>query len=494
MPRPTANRTGEVELLYNPYQAAFLNALGQRTPAGLWAFTRLSLFSGRRGGKTKIGAIGAVQKMRQPDSMGWVCAPTYPDLHDFVMPAVFGALPEGWIKDYSAQYLTLTLTNGALCSFRSLEDPERARGPGLDWCWIDETRKVVKTAWDTMLPALVDRRGQAFFTTSPNGFDWCYRSFWLPAQLGEPGYWACKYRTSENPFISPEELASARRQLDPLFYAQEFEADFVTFTGAVYGTAIESQVLHNDGEIQAILPEWPKLDADRACILAVDPGSDHPFAGVLLVVCEKGLVVVGEYLARNKPAHEHVRGLHQLLGERSPRRALNPDRWAIDRSQKQWVIELAQHGLYFTPAENSVTAGINRVHSWLGARQLWFAESACPRLLEQMRNYRWAENTAPDGQSRKEAVIKLDDDLPDALRYGLMLWPELPEVDTQATSKRALTSLPEDVRWQVERMRRIDGRETGLDDLGEPDDLASLEDEAEVDRYTGPPVGNFFGA
>ena len=57
-----------------------------------------------------------------PKSTGWVCAPTYPDLHDFVMPAVFQCLPEHWIEDWSAQYFTLRLINGATCAFRSLDD------------------------------------------------------------------------------------------------------------------------------------------------------------------------------------------------------------------------------------------------------------------------------------------------------------------------------------------------------------------------------------
>lgn len=489
MARPVANREGAVEFLYNPYQVAFLNALDMKTPKGRWAFTRASLFAGRRGGKTKVGGLAAVKKMQIPKSTGWVCAPTYPDLHDFVMPAVFKVLPEAWIADWSSQYYTLYLKNGATCAFRSLDDPERARGPGLDWGWIDESRKVAELAWDTMLPALTDKGGQLWVTTSPNGFDWCYKRFWLPAQLGEPGFWACKYKTSENPFIDPEELASAKRQLDPLWYAQEFEADFVTFAGAVYGMAIDSQILRTDEDVRKVLPEWPKIDPTRACIVGLDPGADHPFAGVMLVMTEKGLVVCGEHLQRNKPAHEHVRLINQMLSSRSPRRALEPGQWAIDRSQKQWAIELAQHGIMAQAAENNVVAGIQRVHSWLAAKQLWFIETAVPRTVEQMRNYRWAENTSPDGQLRKEVVIKLDDDLPDAIRYALMLWPELPEIDVQQDSRRALKDLPDDVRWQVERMRRVDDREeralSGLADDPEP----SLDDEGLMH-----PIGDFFGA
>ena len=366
----------------------------------------------------------------------------------------------------------------------------RARGPGLDWAWIDESRKVAELAWDTMLPALTDKAGQVWFTTSPNGFDWCYKRFWLPAQLGDPGFWACKYKTSENPAIDPLELEAARRQLDPLWYAQEFEADFVTFAGAVYGAAVEPQILRGLDAIQTVLPEWPQIDHSRIAIVGLDPGADHPFAGVVLVTTPKGLVVVGEHLARNKPAHEHIRDLNLLLAKRSAKHPLVPSQWAIDRSQKQWAIELAQHGIFAQAAENNVVAGIQRVHSWLAARQLWFVEECAPRTVEQMRNYRWAEQTANDGQLRRETVIKLDDDLPDALRYALMLWPELPEIDVQADSRRQLNDLSQDVRWAVERMRRVDARERDEDASGLADDLDAPPPDEDGRQH---PLGDFYG-
>lgn len=489
MARPVANTTGEIELLYNPYQAAFLAALDQQTPAGKWAFQRLAIFAGRRGGKTKIGGVAASRLARRPATTGWVCAPTYPDLHDFVMPSVFQCIPENWIADYSAQYLTLWLKNKSLITFRSLDDPERARGPGLDWAWIDESRKCSERAWDTMLPALTDKKGQAFFTTSTNGFDWNYQRFWLPAQMGEQGFWACRYKTSENPSIDPAEIERARRELDPLFFAQEYEADFVTFAGAIYGPAVDPCLLRGLDAIRRLIPEWPNISPDRPCLVGIDPGADHPFAMVLLVATERGLVQIGEYLQRNKPAVRHVAGFHDMLSRRSPARPLQPSRIGIDRSQKQWIIELAQHGIYASPAENSVVAGIQRVHSWMASGQFFIIEEACPRTVEQLRNYKWADNVASDGSARREQVIKIDDDLPDALRYGLMLWPELPEIDLQAESRRSLESVDESLRWQVERMRRIDRALRGEEGATNVVSLPYEEDTAGRDEN---PFGQFW--
>lgn len=451
------NPTGNVELLHNPHQQAFLQALDLKTASGRHAFHRLALFAGRRGGKTRIGAVAAAKKMQVPRSWGWVCAPTYPDLHDFVIPEVFRTIPHAWIGNWSEQHYELELRNYAKCQFRSLDDPDKARGPGLDWAWIDETRKVAELSWNTMLPALTDKRGQAWFTTSPNGFDWCYETFWLPAANGVPGYWAVKYKTADNPAIDPEEIADAQRAMDPLFFQQEFMADFVTFTGAIYGATINARLLRTFDEIKAVLPEWPHISPSRESYIGLDPGADHPFAGLLGVMTEFGLVICGEYLERNRPIGEHVNGLHAMLARFNPSRPFEPLTWAIDRSQKQFSIELAQHRIYATAAENNVENGIRRVQSWIHTGQIFFIADLVPKTIEQLRGYRWAENTKPDGQAMKERVIKRHDDLPDALRYLLMAGPSLPEIDVAPSGGRRDTrGMPEDVRWMVERMQRCE--------------------------------------
>jgi hypothetical protein len=462
------NPTGQITLLHNPHQEAFWHALEQQTRSGRHAWHRLCLFAGRRGGKTRAGAIAAAKKMRVPHSWGWICAPTYPDLHDFVIPEVFRTIPHAWIGNWSEQHYELELKNYAKCQFRSLEDPDKARGPGLDWGWIDETRKVAELAWKTMLPALTDKGGQAWFTTSPNGFDWCYDSFWVPAKTGVPGYWAVKYKTADNPIFQTAdgraELEDARRSMDPLFYQQEFEADFVTFTGAIYGATINAGLLRTDDDIRRVIPEWPRIDPSRDCYLGLDPGTDHPFAALLAICVPKGIVLIGEYLERNKPIGDHVNGLHRLLAIDNPAKPFQPICWAIDKSQKQFAIELAQHHIYATAAENSLENGIRRVQTWIHTGQLFILADRCPRTIEQLRGYRWAENTKPDGQALKERVIKRHDDLPDALRYLLMAGPTLPDVPIQSSDGlRSTADLPQDVRWQIERSQRITRLERGED-------------------------------
>ena len=132
-------------------------------------------------------------------------------------------------------------------------------------------------------------------------------------------------------------------------------------------------------------------------------------------------------------------------------------RWAINKNERQPMIELGQHGIYCQPAQNDLVAGTERVKSWLHARQLFFVEAFCPRTIQQMKAYRWAENFSPkDGAARKEKVYKIDDELPDCVRYALMTWPVLPTAKEPEAKERDISSLPLEVQTSIQRMRRID--------------------------------------
>lgn len=79
-----------------------------------------------------------------------------------------------------------------------------------------------------------------------------------------------------------------------------------------------------------------------------------------------------------------------------------------------------------------------------------------------------------------------------SLRYAIMTWPELPsmldrpELDATERFLRDLKDVPEDLRWQVARMRRIDYADRG-EDLSELDELLVPMDDTPQDG-----VGDFY--
>ena len=423
---------------------------------GTRLFDRLTIVAGRRFGKTKIGAVSGVEEAAIPNTIGWACAPTNDKLHRYVIPAFQQIIPEDWVKPngWSVEYHDLRLKNGSLIHFQTLEDPDQGRGQGLDWLWIDEVSELTKAHWDVIRPSLAGDT-VAFFTTSPRGYDWVYEELVLPAERGDPGYRRYLAKTSEsaNPRISAEFLAREKSQMSDQMYRQEYEADFVIFQGSVYGGSIEPQILRTRDSITALIPEWPSLNPERPVLVGLDSGADHPFGAVKLVATEKGMVVVGEYLERDQPWMQHALNLKRLANSSTVR-------WAINKNERQGMLELAQHGISpIAPAQNDQIAGNERVKSWLHHKQLWFAEEACPKTIKQMKSYRYAENTSPkDGQKRQERVYKKDDELPDSIRYALMTWPQLPKVVVDPNPLRDISHLSIDTQRAIIRERKFDGR------------------------------------
>jgi hypothetical protein len=63
--------TDDQVLQYNPHQLAFLDALAAKTPEGKRSYNRLVVFSGRQGGKTRVGGIAAAREAAVPGTLGW---------------------------------------------------------------------------------------------------------------------------------------------------------------------------------------------------------------------------------------------------------------------------------------------------------------------------------------------------------------------------------------------------------------------------------------
>lgn len=434
-------------------------------------FNYLTIIAGRRFGKSRIGSISCVDEAAFPHSIVWACAPTVPKLHRYVIPAFQELIPEDWVKDFKSDLLDLYLKNGSLIHFQTLEDPDQGRGQGLDALWIDEVCELTKKHWEVIRPSLAGDTA-AFFTTTPRSFDWVYEELYKPAEDEMPGYWGviAKSANSANPKLTPEFLARERASMSETMFRQEYEADFVNFTGAVYGNLLSPQILHSEEEIKKIIPEWPQIEPWRTVLIGIDTGADHPFGGVKIVSTEKGLVVVGEYLKRDGSYIQHAGELKRLAYSHGMPGSI---KWGINKNERQAIIEFGQHGIWCQKAENDVVSGIERVKSWLYNKQLFFIENRCPLTIKQMQTYRWDDNYSPtDQQKLKEQVYKKDDELPDCIRYALLCWPELPKGAPELEKpERDISMLPPETQHTIMRLRRIDQQPKEMKDSQTAEDF-----------------------
>jgi terminase large subunit-like protein len=478
-------------LLYNEYQQRFIRARRMRfclncktmgsmdemghfqcvkcgtVHDGRWgnltaprAFNRFMLLAGRGGGKTLVGALAVLEELMIPGAVWWALGATYKLLHDSTFPTLVGLIPPHFVKRWDADNMEVHLINNSMVAFRSLEDPDRARGPhGVGGFWFDEAAKCPERAWHVATPMLIKAGGIAIATTTPLGFDWTYDQIEKRAlTYNVPGYWAAKWKTLDNPMfrvnqVMREQIERDKKMMTDAFFAQEYEAERTNAEGLIYGPLIEKNRLNTDEEIREYIPEWPNIHPSRKVLVGIDEGSDHPFGAVLIVVTERGLVVVAEYLERMKAyslAHDAVYaqlGLHRFADKT----------FAANKNALQLRLEWGLKGTGLVQAESKHEVGIQRVQSWLVTGQLKFAYTV-PKTIEQMASYRMGENTKPSTGEKKEKenVFKLKDELPDGIRYALMAWPELPDPDKPAMSEeqaKRWNALNEKAKRDIERSR-----------------------------------------
>jgi phage terminase large subunit len=505
-------------LLYNPYQSEFMAARRQRfclSCSKVWSmsgntvrtdgtpfcphcqanhatnissprlFDHFLLLSGRGGGKTLIGAHAGREEMLVPKSMGWVMGPTFKILHDSTFPTLIRRIPPSWVKHWSEEHMELTLVNDAKVAFRSLEDPERARGPhGIGWGWFDEAAQSPERAFDVFKPTLIKAGGIVICTTTVFGYDWTYEKIEKKAVANEKGYWFCKYWTEENPLFQANPVMRAQIERDKAtmpaaFYAQEYRAERINATGSIYGTLLPPVFLDTDDAVRKFIPEWPNINPDRQILIGLDSGADHPFGAIMIVVTDRGLVAVDEYLERGQAHSVHYSNIFAKF--RLFRFQPMNIKWSANKNEKQLRLEFAMLHVGVVQAENKHAVGIQRTQSWLVTKQLVFAPTVL-KTRSQMQAYRYADNYGLDGQKKKvEDVFKLNDELPDCIRYALMAFPSLPDpVQAKMTDAEAdrWNRLSVDSRNDIARVKAFNQQNT--DGELKPAD----------ENY---PVGSFFG-
>jgi hypothetical protein len=191
------------------------------------------LCCGRRWGKTKL----CEELLISPDDEtngalnGFPVAyfsPTYKMLMELWRSMV--AITQPLIVLKSEVEKRIELIGGGVIDMWSLDSPDSIRGRKYKRIIVDEAAVVtdLKYAWtEVMRPMLTDLKGDAFFLSTPKGKS---NYFYDLAQHADHyDDWATfQMPTVSNPFIDPAEVEEARKQLDPLTFAQEYLASFVT--------------------------------------------------------------------------------------------------------------------------------------------------------------------------------------------------------------------------------------------------------------------------
>jgi hypothetical protein len=211
-----------------------LHASQRAVVAGL--APRTVLRCGRRWGKSMALEIIAEICALKGERVG-VFAPDYTRLLPMFQSIASTLKPA--IISASKTEMVITLRGGGLIEFWTLVDPNAGRSRWYHRVLIDEASLVpdLESIFNlSIAPTLLDRNGHAYIAGTPLGAD--DTSFFYKACLiKEPSSkWPVPWKefhlpTSANPLLNEQAVAALKSQYPPLVYAQEYEAQFVSWSG-----------------------------------------------------------------------------------------------------------------------------------------------------------------------------------------------------------------------------------------------------------------------
>ena len=179
---------------------------------------------GRRFGKTAGGVRDACDVALAGHPVGWF-APTFKYTLEVWRELLQRLQPV--IARSNDQERRIELVTGGVIEVWTLDGPNPGLGRKYKLVVIDEAGIVpdLVLIWQQAIrPTLVDLRGKALFLGTPRGRRHGFMALFNRGNdPNEPDWASFRARTLDNPYIPPEEVEAARRELPPEVYLQEFE-------------------------------------------------------------------------------------------------------------------------------------------------------------------------------------------------------------------------------------------------------------------------------
>ena len=201
----------------------------------------MTIAAGRRSGKTEIMKRYGVKLATKTghihdDGLFVFAAPTHKQARSIFWNDVKALVP-AWLRQGKPResYMEIPLITGATIAVAGMDAPERIEGRPLDWWGGTEFANMKPDVWqEHVRPALStpDREGGAWIEGVPEGRNHFYKLCAASQERRGNGWDHFWWKSAD--ILSPGEIEEARRDMDPLTFAQEYEAEFVSFTGRAY--------------------------------------------------------------------------------------------------------------------------------------------------------------------------------------------------------------------------------------------------------------------
>lgn len=189
--------------------------------------------NGRRWGKTRLGGYIAIRDALKGKRIWWV-APILATAKIAwrLLKTLVRKVPGALIRESDKVFL---FPGGGEIWFKSADNPDSLRGEGIDGLILDEADYIPGEVWSKILrPMLADRRGWAFFISTPREENGWFHELYKRGQADGETWASWSYPSETNPFLDPAEIDQARGEMSELEFLQEFMALFVGQPDAVY--------------------------------------------------------------------------------------------------------------------------------------------------------------------------------------------------------------------------------------------------------------------
>jgi predicted phage terminase large subunit-like protein len=215
--------------------------------------------AGRRFGKGILGVSEAFKRGLSGKKCRWI-APSYAsDSYQagWSMAVNLARQIPGVMTHLQRRAFDFTSLGGQWLQFRTAEEPDSLRGEGIDFAIFDEAAHIkgLQDLWEQAVrPSLMDRKGGAWFITTPKGFNY-FNELYKRAEDGDAEWASFHYSTKDNPTIEPSEIEALKKDMPSLVARQEIDAEFIQLAGALFKRE-NVRVLEREPEGVAWVRAW----------------------------------------------------------------------------------------------------------------------------------------------------------------------------------------------------------------------------------------------
>lgn len=274
-----------------------------------------TVVAGRRWGKTQLSKTEIVKEARLPKRLIWYIAPTYQMARQIMWQDLIDAIPRKWIDKINESRLEITLKNRTIIALKGADKPDTLRGVGLHFVVLDEFQDMRPETWDTVIqPTLASTRGRVLFIGTPKAYNHLYKHYMRGQDPSEVEWESWQFPTMTSPFILPEEIEQARRNMSEKEFNQEFNAAFETMSNRVY------HAFDRSAHVKRV-----KFDPRRKIMVGMDFNID-PMTAVLMQHDDDGNIrVFDEIFLRNSNTFEMAEEIERRYWRHKSQIIIYPD-------------------------------------------------------------------------------------------------------------------------------------------------------------------------